>query len=105
MGPTTAHVEYWPILGQFSRGLTARPCTCPCPLVQPRTDDSDFPQSEVLRRITATLDEALQARDVQKLQFTLVSGLLKVAYSLVTQARLALGLGLVKELRGVWRQG
>lgn len=41
-------------------------------------DDSDFPQSEVLRRITHTLDEALQARDVQKLQFTLLSGLLKV---------------------------
>lgn len=60
------------------RPLTTGLLALPFPLVQTRTDDSDFPQSEMLRRITATLDEALQARDVQKLQFTLVSGLLKV---------------------------
>lgn len=43
-----------------------------------REDDSDFPQAEMLRKIIATLDEALQARDVQKVMFTLSSGLLKV---------------------------
>lgn len=32
----------------------------------------------MLRKIIATLDEALQARDVQKVMFTLSSGLLKV---------------------------
>jgi hypothetical protein len=52
----------------------------------------------MLRRITATLDEALQARDVQKLQFTLVSGLLKVRELALTGS--IAEVGLVKELRG-----
>jgi hypothetical protein len=43
-----------------------------------RQDDSDMPQADLLKATIAKLDEALADHDVQKLQFLLLNGLLKV---------------------------
>jgi hypothetical protein len=37
-----------------------------------------LPQADILKATMAKLDESLKAHDVQKLQFTLLNGLLKV---------------------------
>lgn len=44
-----------------------------------REDESDLPQAAILKATIAKLDESLKAHDVQKLQFTLLNGLLKVS--------------------------
>lgn len=41
-------------------------------------DDSDLPQADMLKLTIAKLDKSLKTHDVQKLQFTLLNGLLKV---------------------------
>lgn len=48
-----------------------------------REDESDLPQADILKATIAKLDESLKAHDVQKLQFTLLNGLLKVRAALV----------------------
>ena len=50
------------------------------PTTKPREDESDLPQADILKATMAKLDESLKARDVQKLQFTLLNGLLKVRW-------------------------
>lgn len=47
-------------------------------LLTRREDESDLPQADILKATIAKLDESLKAHDVQKLQFTLLNGLLKV---------------------------
>lgn len=41
-------------------------------------DESDLPQAEILKLTIAKLDESLKTHDVQRLQHTLLNGLLKV---------------------------
>ena len=47
-----------------------------------RQKEDDLPQASTLRVIIEKLDGAIRAKDVQKLQFTLLNGLLKVSNQL-----------------------